>query len=409
MTPEQAPGAESHPQKITRGTSAFRAIAICMTLAGLSTFALMNCVQPLMPLFTQAFAISPAQASLSLSINIGVLALLMPFASLLSERFGRKPVLVGSLLTSGIICIASATADSWNTFLVYRALQGAAFSGVPAIAMAYIAEEIASSDSGYAAGVYVSGAAIGGMSGRVLAGFVADAWGWRVSLVAIGVLGVVSALLFSYLLPRSRHFAPLRSSYRLLLANYRQHMGNRALQRAYITAFLMMGSLVMVYNFLGFRLTEAPFDLSQTVAGSLFLTYLAGIYASTSAGKLADRHGPKRVTLGSLGLCALGAVLMMTPYLPVIVAGLVAFTVGYFATHSVANGSVSRQAGSGKSQASTLYFIAYYVGGAVLGWAGGVAWFHFGWLGVTGLLAAAIALTFAFGLSTQPQTVTRSG
>lgn len=400
MTAE--PSAAPASSRITRGSAAFRAIAICMTLAGLSTFALMNCVQPLMPLFTRAFSISPAQASLSLSINIGVLALLMPFASIVSERFGRKPVLVASLLTSGAICVASATADSWPTFLFYRALQGAAFSGVPAIAMAYIAEEIASSDSGYAAGVYVSGAAIGGMSGRVLAGFVADAWGWRVSLIAIGVVGVASAMAFTWLLPRSRHFAPQRAGWRRLLANYRGHLCNRALRRAYVTAFLMMGSLVMVYNFLGFRLTEAPFDLSPTFAGSLFLTYLAGIYASTYAGKLADRHGARVVSRATLGLCALGAVLMIAPWLPVVVLGLIAFTVGYFATHSVANGSVSRHAGDGKSQASTLYFIAYYVGGALLGWAGGVVWFHFAWPGVTVVLLAAIGLTYQWGLSTQP-------
>jgi YNFM family putative membrane transporter len=403
MPCEPSSACNAKRDKIVRGTSAFRAIAICMTLAGLSTFALMNCVQPLMPLFTQAFSISPAQASLSLSINIGVLALLMPFASVISERLGRKQVMVASLLTSGVICIASATADSWNTFLFYRALQGAAFSGVPAIAMAYIAEEIASSDSGYAAGVYVSGAAFGGMAGRVLAGFVADAWGWQASLIAIGVLGFVSAALFAYLLPRSRHFVAQRSDWALLLGNYRLHLRNRALQRAYITGFFMMGSLVMVYNFLGFRLTEAPFNLSQTFTGSLFLTYLAGIYASTYAGKLADRHGPKPVTLGSLALCAGGAVLMIPAYLPSVVAGLLLFTVGYFATHAVANGSVSRQASTGKSQASTLYFISFYTGGAVLGWAGGVAWADFAWPGVTALLAAVIILTFVLGLGSQPQ------
>ncbi|WPO97671.1 MFS transporter [Pseudomonas sp. HR96] len=397
------PLADPATDKITRASAVFRAIAICMTLAGLSTFALMNCVQPLMPLFTQAFNISPAQASLSLSINIGVLALLMPFASLVSERLGRKPVLVASLLSSGVICIASASADSWNTFLLYRALQGAAFSGVPAIAMAYIAEEIAASDAGYAAGVYVSGAAIGGMSGRVLAGFVADAWGWRVSLIAIGLVGAASALAFTWLLPRSRHFTAQRTGRAALLASYRGHVRNPALRRAYVTAFLMMGSLVMVYNFLGFRLGQAPFNLSSTFVGSLFLTYLAGIYASTYAGKLADRHGARVVSRATLALCALGGLLMSTPWLALVVIGLIAFTVGYFATHAVANGSVSRHAGAGKSQASTLYFIAYYVGGAALGWAGGVVWLHFAWPGVTLVLMAAIGLTWQFGLSTQPQ------
>lgn len=131
MTSEQPPPSSPNKDRINRGSAAFRAIAICMTLAGLSTFALMNCVQPLMPLFTRAFEISPAQASLSLSINIGVLAMLMPFASLVSERLGRKQVLVASLVSSGAICIASATADSWNTFLIYRALQGAPSVGYP--------------------------------------------------------------------------------------------------------------------------------------------------------------------------------------------------------------------------------------------------------------------------------------
>ncbi|WAH56377.1 MFS transporter [Pseudomonas silvicola] len=401
MNAESPSAATATLDKVTRGSAAFRAIAICMTLAGVSTFALMNCVQPLMPLFTQAFSITPAQASLSLSVNIGILGLLMPFASLVSERVGRKKVLVASLLTSGVVCVISATADSWNTFLFYRALQGAAFSGVPAIAMAYIAEEIALSDSGYAAGVYVSGAAIGGMFGRVLAGCVADAWGWRASLIATGAVGVVSALLFSYLLPRSRHFVAQRTGLKPLLATYRRHVGNRALQRAYVTGFFMMGSLVMVYNFLGFRLTQAPFNLSPTLAGSLFLTYLAGIYASTLAGKLADQHGSKRVTIGSLGLCAAGAVLMLAPYLAVVLAGLILFTVGYFATHSVANGAVSRHAHTGKSQASTLYFMAFYAGGALLGWGGGIAWAHSAWPGVTALLAAAIGLTLLLGLATQ--------
>lgn len=375
-----------------------------MTLAGISTFALMNCVQPLMPLFTDSFAISPAQASLSLSINIAVLALFMPFASLVSERWGRKPVLVCSLIASGLICVASATASNWDVFLAYRALQGAAFSGVPAIAMAYIAEEIAPSDAGYAAGVYVSGAALGGMAGRVIAGFIADAWGWHVSLVAIGVLGVVSAALFSYLLPRSRHFTAQATGWRPLLASYRQHAGNRALQRAYLTAFLMMGCLVMVYNFLGFRLAGAPFNLSPSFAGALFTTYLAGIYASTRAGKLADRYGPKAVSRWSLGICAAGGVLMIAPYLPLVIVGLVLFTVGYFAVHSVANGSVSRTVRTGKSQASTLYFIAFYVGGALLGWLGGVAWAHLAWGGVTALLLAAIGMTYAGGLANQPAT-----
>lgn len=94
-------------------------------------------------------------------------------------------------------------------------------------------------------------------------------------------------------------------------------------------------------------------------------------------------------------------MLMVFPYLPVVVIGLILFTVAYFATHSVANGQVSRQAKTRKSQASTLYFVSYYIGGTVLGWAGGIAWAHLAWSGVTALLIGAITLTFIFRLGTQ--------
>lgn len=396
-----APTRSTHANEetVSRGTAAFRAIAICMTLAGLSTFALMNCVQPLMPFFAQGFAISAAQSSLSMSVNIGALALCMPFASIISERVGRKPVLVVSMFASGLACITSATAQSWEAFLAYRALQGVLFAGVPAIAMAYIAEEISSSDTGYAAGLYVGGAAVGGLAGRVIAGLVAGHWGWQASIAVMGAVGVVSAALFKHLLPPSRHFAAMPVDLRQVVINYRRHLNNRNLLRAYLTAFMMMGSFVIILNLIGFRLTEAPFSLGHRAISALFLTSLAGIYASAFAGRMADRYGIVPVSRCALMCCAVGVLLMASASLPLVVIGLLMFTVGFFAAHCAANGSVSRYAAFGKSQASTLYFISYYIGGAVLGWVGGVAWAYAAWPGVTAVLAMAVVVTFALGFS----------
>ena len=70
-------------------------------LGSFATFALLYCVQPLMPGFARAFSISPAAASLSLSAATGVLAVAMIFAGTLSDAFGRKTVMTASLAAAG--------------------------------------------------------------------------------------------------------------------------------------------------------------------------------------------------------------------------------------------------------------------------------------------------------------------
>ncbi|MFD0854730.1 MFS transporter, partial [Actinomadura adrarensis] len=76
------------------------------------------------------------------------------------------------------------------------------------------------------------------------------------------------------------------------------------------------------------------------------------------------------------------------------------FTVGFFATHSVASGWVGQQASVARSQASALYLFAYYLGSSIGGTAGGVAFESGGWTG-TGLYVLAllaVALVAALGM-----------
>ncbi len=135
-------GTDEAAPYIEAGTSAFRRTSLSLFAAGFSTFALLYCVQPLMPEFSREFGVGAAASSLSLSLTTGLLAVSMLVASSLSEALGRKPVMVVSLLASAGLTLVAALAPGWHALLLVRALEGITFSGLPAVAMAYVGEEM---------------------------------------------------------------------------------------------------------------------------------------------------------------------------------------------------------------------------------------------------------------------------
>ncbi len=171
-------------------------------------------MQPLLPLFAEEFGTGAASASLALSLSTGTLAVAMLVASSLSEVTGRKPVMLAALFASAILTLLVAFARDWTVLLVLRALMGLTLSGLPAVAMAFLVDEVDRPAVGRAMGLYIGGSAIGGMSGRLLVALVADHFGWRVALGVTGVVGLVAAALFWRFLPPARHFTARRPTFR---------------------------------------------------------------------------------------------------------------------------------------------------------------------------------------------------
>src|SRR5579885_2152625 len=184
--------------------------------AGFATFALLYFVQPLMPVFARDFHVSAAESSLSLSLTTGLLAPAMILAGALSESRGRKPMMVASLLASSLLTLVCAFVRSWTLFLGLHALMGLTFAGLPAISLAYLSEELDASSVGLGVGLSIGGNGLGGMSGRLLTGLIADVLSWRWSLGTIGVLGLIATLIFWRTLPPSRHFQPRPTRFRAL-------------------------------------------------------------------------------------------------------------------------------------------------------------------------------------------------
>jgi YNFM family putative membrane transporter len=376
-----------------------RRVRLGLFAAGLATFALLYTPQPLLPLLSGAFRVSPAAASLAMSAGTFALALAVIPVSSLSEVCGRRAVMIVSVLAAALLGLVAPLSASLPTLVALRVLQGFALAGVPATAMAYLTEEVDRSHLGRAMGLYIAGNAIGGLGGRVIAGVLADAAGWRVAAAGVAGLALACALAFTLLLPRSAHFSPSPPRLRALVRTLGRNLADTGLLRLYLIGFALMGAFVTVYNYLTFRLSAAPYGLSASVIGALFTVYLAGTWASTAAGRLADRAGRYRVLVAGVAVAVAGVALTLPGSLAVIVAGLVVMTAGFFAAHSVASGWVGARAPVAPAQASALYLCLYYLGSSVAGSAGGLFWSRGGWPAVTLFAVALLVVALAAALS----------
>jgi len=372
---------------LSRGTPAYRRATFALFCAGFATFALLYCIQPLLPMLAAHFSVSAASSSLALSLTTLSLAVCLLISGALAESWGRKPVMAAALGLASLLGLASVLVDSWQLLLALRALLGLALSGLPALAMAYVGEEFEPESLPAAMGLYIGGTALGGMLGRLLSGLLSDLGGWQLALGGIASLGLLALVVFVWLLPPSRHFTAQPLSLRILLTNFRLHLGNPVLRGLFLQGFLLMGGFVALFNYIGFRLAGEPFGLSSTLIGLLFVVYLGGIFSAGWAGRLVPRFGARQVLRGGVALMLIGVGLCATSWLVSIVLGLGLFTLGFFAAHAVASGQVGSHAKGARAQASALYLCAYYLGSSVVGYGAGYVWDHAGWLPLMTLLA----------------------
>lgn len=379
---------------IMQGSREYKRATFALFCAGFATFALLYCVQPLLPQLAIYFSITAANSSLALSVTTFSLAAGLLISGALSESWGRKRVMVVALIGACTLGLSTAWVTNWHVLLVLRTLLGIMLSGLPALAMAYIVEEFDPSSLSVAMGTYISGTALGGLLGRLVTGILSDWGGWQVALGGIATLALIACGLFIWLLPASKHFFAQPLSLKAVVQNYVQHIANKQLRILFWLPFLLMGSFVALFNYIGFYLSQAPFDLSSSVIGFLFLVYLLGIWSSNIAGKLVAKKGARPVLLSAIGVMLLGALLCLTFQLSVIIIGLALFTAGFFGAHSVASGLVGRTATKARAQASALYLSFYYLGSSVLGYAIGWFWLHGSWQWVVGVISIILLVAY---------------
>ncbi|WP_097230653.1 MFS transporter [Streptomyces zhaozhouensis] len=383
-------------------------INLALFAIGMATFAMLFSTQALLPDIAAAYAVSPDQASWTVSAaTIGLALAVLPLSTL-SERFGRVRLMTLSVATAVALALLLPLAPDLGTLVVLRALQGAAIAGIPASAVAYLSEELDPKATVGAIGLFIAGNSVGGMSGRVLTGWVAEGAGWRAALAAVAALAVVAALVYRLLLPKARFFTPSSLRPRLVLDSLAGHLRRPLLLRLYAIGLLLMAAFSAVYTVIGFRLVEEPFGLSAGLAGSIFVIYLVGTASSAVSGPLLGRLGRRGALYAAIGTTVVGLLLTASTSLAAVLTGLVLITGGFFFGHAIASGSVSRVATHGKAHASALYQVAYYLGASLGGTLGAAVYHRADWSGLVAFALLALVATAVITLYATARARTRA-
>lgn len=386
-----------HHPKAEMGSVRFKRIRNCIFLSGLSVFAQLYLFQPVLSDLCRDFQIDPATSSLAVSFSTLGMAAGLFFWAFKADTLGRAKLMSFSLIASAILTLLSSLAWNFPMVLALSLLKGMALSGVSAVALAYLNEEVSPAVLGTAISLYLSGNTIGGMSGRVCGALIAGWSSWHITALCLGLSALAIGIVFARRFPASLHFHPQHTDVRIKLRRMGSFLTHFAFLGLFLTAALILGAFVSVYNYISFVLEAEPFNLPHYIVAMIFLMYITGVAGSMCIGWLSDRHDAALLLKISLLLMLAGVLLLLVMKLWALIAGLGIVTFAFSGANAMSSRIVSIRAHRAKSSATCLYWLFYYVGSSIIGASSGLVLTSHGWnsfvLAIAGIVL--IALLFS--------------
>lgn len=368
-------------------------IILALALSGLAELASLFFIQPLLPVLAVEYDVPVSQVSIILSAETALLAIGLLFTGTLSDHYGRKKLIIVSLLLGGLLTMLCPLVESWAMLVALRAVIGLALSGIAAAATAYISEEVAPVVAGVVTGYFVFGNSMGGMSGRIVASQLIDHISINTIFYGFAISLILVALLVYFLLPASQNFKPTQNLNVLrVVKGAASHFKNKKLALAFVISFIIFGVFTSLHNYLAFFLKGEPFHISPANAGLLSFSFALSFFTAPQAGRLSAKYGSMRVLRALFVMMALGMLLTLTSNVVTFIIGAVIFTGCFFGCHSIGLSWVSKNATHARGQAVALYLFFYYMGGSVIGFVNGFVFHSMGWQGMTGFIIALLAV-----------------
>jgi predicted MFS family arabinose efflux permease len=362
-------------------------------IPGFCTFLILYAPQSLLPTLTQEFGATPRDISLTMTATAFAIAISAPFAGAMADMLGRKRIIVAAMLLLTIPTVMIALSSSLHALVFWRFMQGLVLPPIFTVVVAYIGEEWPPAEATGVTGLYMSATSIGGFCGRFFSGVLADTVGWRNGFIVLAAVLFVCGLAVATILPREKNFVRqegVAASARQML----EHLRNPRLLAIYAVGFGTLFNFVALFTYVGFVLAAPPYNLSPTLLGAIFVTYLVGAVAVLWLGRAVARLGRRTLVIGTIGVWMCGALLMLVPSLWAILAGLAIAAGCGFVTQATSTSSVALTAESGRTAAIGLYATFFYVGGGVGATLPGLTWNAAGW---PGCVAMVIAMLFLMG------------
>jgi len=286
---------------------------LLLGLVGSLTFASVYAGFVMAPVLTQIageFSISTGTAGLVTAAYGGPGILTSLLMGPYSDRFGRRVFLVAGAFVMGTFTLLSAFATSFDVLIALRAVAGIGGSVIFPNANALIADSFPYRERGRAMGTVIAFNTMASVIGIPVAGVVAEATSWRVSVGFVGVLAMVAGILLVFFLKPAEG----NGSQQRISQLYRSILTNSSAVAAIISSFL--GSLYwftwITYLVVFFQHT---FGLSQGTASTYSLTMGLGVLVGSQiGGRIGDRIGHRRVV--AIAIVISGVLLLALTNLP---------------------------------------------------------------------------------------------
>jgi len=352
-------------------------IAARLYIAVVAAFIAMYVPQAILPELATEFGIGEAQTGLSISALIGSLAIASLFIGPISDRLGRKPVILTATFLAGLPPLLAPFVNEWWQLLTIRSLQGLLIPGILSVAIAYIAEDFPEEQKRLVIGGYIAATVAGGLLCRVLSGIITFYFSWQIAFVFSGLVLLLSACALIDL-PKSKSFKAPQTLQASFLGMF-SHLKNPKLLTGFLTGFALFFAFIAIFSYLPFYLSEPPFSFSELAIGFVYIVYAAGIVSSPLAGYFAKRFGLLPIILLGLAILIAANVVSAIPNTTVLIVSLTLITFGNFIAQSGATSYVATEAMDFKAGASALYLFCYYIGGGLGAYVPGLFWDSLGW------------------------------
>jgi YNFM family putative membrane transporter len=343
--------------------SSFTFITWVLTFCGLSVVSHIYTMIPITGELSRVFHVSTATAALASSIFSFCYAFGFLVFGPLSDRFGRKPVMVYGLVALTASTFVVGFAHTIGLLLVFRALQGFVAATFAPVALAYVFEVYPAEKRATTIAFISTGFLMAGIVGQIVSSWVSHILAWSYVFILFAAIHLVM-FLFMLKLP----YTPVKSSDTNLLAGWIRMFRvfrNSNLLKAYIITFTLLLSFVGMYASLSSYLSH-NFGLTTTQLLGFRAVGIIGMVLSPLAGQLANRFGLKKMLISGVVCSVVGLLLERElPSITLIGVASVVFVAGVSIIVPTLINIVGIMGGQMREAAVALYTFILFLGASV--------------------------------------------
>lgn len=390
----------SRLRRVSTDSLRFGIIALIAFLTLVDLFA----AQAILPSLVVKFSVSRATMGFAVNASTFGMAIAGVAVALLGRNIDRRNGIWFSLVVLAIPTALLSMTDSIAMFALLRVLQGLCMSAAFTLTIAYLAEHFSPGQAAGALAAYVTGNVSSNFFGRILSAAVADGFGISINFLTFAALNIAGALLVWLTLKKTDRMMRIDTDHPPVSGAWKAHFKNGELRGSFAIGFLILFVFFGTFTYVNFQLAAAPLALSPMALGLVYFVFLPSMLTTPLAGRVARRFGPASGIVLTLGIAIAGLLALLTPNLPIVLAGMALIAIGTFLAQAITTGHVSRVAARDKAAASGIYLASYYSGGLVGSFVLGQVYDRLGWTTcVVVLVAALIAATIIARPLTAPR------